>query len=48
MENTMEKKSALKITGQTTAEFDKILTDDALAFIQEIETLFGPRRKKLL
>ena len=48
MENTMEKKSALKITGQRTAEFDEILTDDALAFIQEIETLFGPRRKKLL
>ena len=48
MENIMEKKSALKITGQRTAEFDKILTDDALVFIEEIATLFEPRRKKLL
>ena len=48
MENIMEKKSALKITGQRTVEFDEILTSKALAFIEEIETIFGPRRKKLL
>ena len=48
MENIIDKKSNLKVLGDTSPAFNEMLTDDALLFIQEIEEKFGPRRKELL
>ena len=45
MENIIEKKSNLKVLGDISPAFNEILTDDALLFIEEIEEIFGPRRK---
>ena len=47
MENTIEK-SNLKILGKTTPEFDRILTNEALLFIEAIENQFGERRRNIL
>ena len=47
MENIIEKNN-LKILGQLTPEFDEILTNDALLFVEKLEKKFGERRRELL
>ena len=47
MENIIEK-SSLKISGKTTPQFNKILTNDALLFVEKIEKRFGERRREIL
>ena len=48
METTDVLESTLEITGVTTSAFEEILTPGALAFIEQLETQFGERRKELL
>ena len=47
MENIIEK-SNLEISGKLNPEFDKILTNDALLFVEAIENRFGKRRREIL
>ena len=47
MENIIEKNN-LKILGQLTPEFDEILTNDSLLFVEKLEKKFGERRRELL
>lgn len=48
MENVADKKDLLEVLGEKDTSSDEILTDDALAFVLEVEKKFGPRRKELL
>ena len=40
--------SALEILGKRNSQFNEILTDEALLFVEEIEKKFGERRRELL
>jgi len=48
MQTTNILESNLKVTGALTPAFEEILTPGALAFLEKLESVFGPRRKKLL
>ena len=48
MENVAEKNDLLEVLGEKNDSFNEILTDDALAFVLEVEQKFGETRKKLL
>lgn len=49
MDETMTTQtSGIQIRGRMTEQFEKILTPDALAFIEKLERNFGERRRQLL
>ena len=48
MKTTELLKSKLEITGEIKDDFQKILSPEALQFIEELESIFGERRKELL
>jgi len=48
MNSNILEKNKIKILGQRTQDFDKILTPDALDFLKEIQEKFGNRREELL
>ena len=48
METTSILESTLEVTGILTPAYEEILTSDALAFVEKLESEFGERRKDLL